>query len=381
MPPLTGHVNPTVGVAEELRVRGHEVAFAGDLITLAALVPAVFPRYPCDCLSAVDRPPGVRGFTALKFLWEEFLIPLAEAMMPGVLRAVGAFAPDVLVVDQQTFAGALVAERLGIPWATSATTSSELTDPLAEMPKIRLWRDELLEGLRRRFGDPRAGSDLRFSPFLVLAFTVPEMLEEWSRPEMPVSFVGVVPRSGGSGPSAGTLPPPELGKPLVFVSLGTANALAGRRFLDECVAALTERSGIQAIVVDPTRSRRDAGAVLIRPRVAQLMVLHRASAVVCHGGHNTVCEALSLALPLVIAPIRDDQMIVADQVTRVGAGVRLRFDRARAPEIGAAVDRILTRPSYRDAAARIRTSFAAAGGAREAADRLALLTATHPSPR
>ena len=43
---------------------------------------------------------------------------------------------------------------------------------------------------------------------------------------------------------------------------------------------------------------------------------------VTHGGHNTVCEALAHGLPLVVAPIRDDQPTVAAQVVQAGAGVR-----------------------------------------------------------
>lgn len=40
-----------------------------------------------------------------------------------------------------------------------------------------------------------------------------------------------------------------------------------------------------------------------------------------------MCEALWHAVPLVVAPIRDDQPVVAGQVTDAGAGVRVRFGR------------------------------------------------------
>jgi UDP:flavonoid glycosyltransferase YjiC (YdhE family) len=49
------------------------------------------------------------------------------------------------------------------------------------------------------------------------------------------------------------------------------------------------------------------------------------SAVVCHGGHNTVCEAVAHGVPLVVTPIRDDQPIIARQVADAGAGIRLHF--------------------------------------------------------
>jgi len=95
--------------------------------------------------------------------------------------------------------------------------------------------------------------------------------------------------------------------------------------------------------------------------------------VVSHGGHNTVCETLAHGLPLVLAPIRDDQPIVADQVVRAGAGRRVRFGRVRPDELLEAVRAVLLEPSYRDAAGVIRQSFLDAGGAAAAADALEAL--------
>jgi UDP:flavonoid glycosyltransferase YjiC (YdhE family) len=98
------------------------------------------------------------------------------------------------------------------------------------------------------------------------------------------------------------------------------------------------------------------------------------SAVVGHGGHNTVCEALAHGLPLVLAPIRDDQPIVADQVVQAGAGLRVRFGRVRAPELREAVHRAVTDPDLRRGAAAVRDSFARAGGASDAAAAIEALT-------
>lgn len=110
--------------------------------------------------------------------------------------------------------------------------------------------------------------------------------------------------------------------------------------------------------------------MIVRRRIPQVQLLERASAVVCHAGHNTVCEALDQGVPLVAAPIRDDQPVVADQVVRAGAGVRLRFGKSTAEHIGTAVDAVLDGPSYRENAERIRKSFRNAGGASAAASDL-----------
>lgn len=368
VPPFVGHVNPASGVADELRTRGHRVSWVGDPAVLDGRVGAAHV-YAGPSPELPARPPGLRGFGALAFLWQEVLIPLAEAMVPVVEQAVAEERPDVLVVDQQALAGSLVAERLNIPWATSATTSSEFSDPLALVPNVRRWVWEQLTELRKRFGDPANDDDPRYSPLLVLAFTTPMLAGEAGLAGSAVRFVGPVRRREGS---AARLPWDRLGgRPLVYASLGTTNGDAGARFLRECVAALGARPDLTGIVADPEGVIDGAPAnVYVAGNVRQLEVMERASAVICHAGHNTVCEALAAAVPLVVAPIRDDQPIVAEQVVRAGAGIRLRFARAASSHIGAALDSVLTDPKYRQAALRVRDSFDAAGGAATAADHL-----------
>ncbi|MEU1341172.1 glycosyltransferase [Streptomyces sp. NPDC005827] len=378
-PPLAGHINPAVGVAAELTARGHAVAWvcaAPALVRRPAGVDAVV--YPCagPVPGTGDRvrPPELRGPEAMRFLWERFLVPLADAMAPGVVAAVGDFRPDAVVADQQAFAGALVAERLGVPWATSATTSAEFTDPLAGMPKVVLWLDGMLRELRNRIGDPAGTADPRFSPHLVLAFTIEELAGPVVREGVRISCVGpsIAHRAAVSGFPWEWLDP---GRQRVLVTLGTVNADAGARFLDVCLAAARERAHrLQTVIVDPGRALgaedpRDRD-VLVLSSVPQLALLERVDAVVCHAGHNTVCEALWHGVPLVVAPIRDDQPVVAGQVTGAGAGVRIRFGRVTARRLGAALDVVLRDPGPRAAAGRIRTALRAAGGGGAAATHL-----------
>jgi len=368
VPPLVGHINPTVGVASSLAEGGHQVAWAGARAAVEPLVGADRLIYDCAIgVGDVQRPPQLRGPAALQFLWESFLVPLAEAMAPGVHAAVEDFAPDVLVVDQQAVAGALVADRLGLPWATSATTSAELVDPLAGVPKVQAWLTGLLDELRVRFGSPALPGDPRFSRSLILAFSSSALVGPTTHGA--VSFVGpsIVDRPTDADVAWPVGNPDD---PAVLVTLGTANVDAGDRFLGACAAALAQRR-VRAVIVDPAGVLGPQPPhILVRPRVPQLSLLADADAVVCHGGHNTVCESLWHGVPLVIAPIRDDQPIIAAQVVDAGAGLRLRFNRATAESIGAAVDAVLTEPSYRDGAGRVRDSFRAAGGAAAAARQL-----------
>ncbi|MFI5799722.1 glycosyltransferase [Streptomyces sp. NPDC051677] len=372
VPPLVGHINPTVGVAAELTARGHRVAWACPDPELVGRLagPGAGTVFACAGTPQGERPADLRGPEALKFLWEWYLLPLALAMAPGVRAAVEAFRPDVVVADQQAFAGALVAERLGLPWATSATTSAEFTDPLSGLPKVSRWLTERLAELRVAVGDPAGVDDPRFSPRLVLAFSTPE-LAGGSRDA--VRWVGpsITARPSTAGFPWEWLDP---GRVTVLVTLGTANTDVGGRFLDTCRSALRERADrVQGVIVDPGGTLEPGGDgdgedVLVVPSVPQLALLERGvGAVVCHAGHNSVCEALWHGVPLVVAPIRDDQPVVAGQVVDAGAGVRVRFGRVTAQKLGAALDSVLDDPAHRAAADRIRTAFRAAGGASAAA--------------
>ncbi|WP_330287783.1 glycosyltransferase [Streptomyces sp. NBC_00576] len=390
VPPLVGHINPAVGVTAELASRGHESAWAcadpGLVRRLAGEDATVFPcAGPVPGSGDGVRPPDMRGPEALKFLWERFLAPLAEEMAAGVAAAIGEFGPDVVVADQQALAGGLVAERLGLPWATSATTSAEFTDVLSGMPKVAEWLDELLAGLRSRVGDPAGTADPRFSPHLVLAFSTPEFVGPDARTGDQIRYVG---------PSVADRPAPpgfpwdwlDPARATVLVTLGTANTDVGARFLTECHSAARERADrMQTVIVDPagvlgsTLGGEDEKGVLIVPSVPQLPLLERVDAVVCHAGHNTVCETLWHGVPLVVAPIRDDQPVVAGQVVAAGAGIRVRFGRVTAPKLGAAIEAVLHEPGYRFAAGRIRAAFRAAGGASAAATHLEQLAIGAPA--
>jgi MGT family glycosyltransferase len=258
----------------------------------------------------------------------------------------------------------LVARQRGVPWATFATTSAGVTDPLAGLPQVKQWFAGLIGGLEREAGLAPAGE---LSPHLVVAFTTSALVPG----EFPPHYRFVGP-SISDRPETTEFPWDRLaGRPRVLVSVGTVNADAADRFYQVAIAALTRgfEPPMQVILVAP-RPLAAPDNVIVRPYVPQLKLLGHVDAVVCHGGHNTTCEALAHGLPLVIAPIKDDQPIVADQVVAAGAGLRVKFGRVGPDELRAAVRRVLDEPSFRAAAERVRASFAAAGGAAAAATHL-----------
>jgi len=130
--------------------------------------------------------------------------------------------------------------------------------------------------------------------------------------------------------------------------LGTVNQDSGDRFFAVAAEAFAALAGsVQGIFVMPPGTVVDRPPnVLAAPRVPQLELLAQLHAVVFHGGHNTMCEALAHGLPLVVAPIRDDQPANASQITDAHAGVRVKFGRVSAEELREAILVVLDDPSY-----------------------------------
>jgi MGT family glycosyltransferase len=376
VPPLTGHVNPTISVARALEARGHEVAWAAHPGKVRPLLPPGARLYalpeaaPAELVARVtDRARAVRGAAALRFLWEDFLIPLARSMRPGIEAAIADLRPAVVAVDQQAVAGGLAARRAGLPWATLATTSAGVTDPLAALPQVKRWLAELVAGLEREADLPASPAG-ELSPHLVLAFTTEALVGPLDRFPPHYRFVGP---AIADRPEPTPFPWERLRRPCVLISMGTVNADASGRFYATAVAAL-RGAPLQVVFAAPPELVPDVPEGFLAQRyVPQLALLPRVDAVICHGGHNTVCEALANGLPLVIAPIKDDQPIVADQVIAAGAGLRVKFGRVQPAELRDATLRVLGEPAFREAAARVRASFQAAGGAAAAASALEAL--------
>jgi MGT family glycosyltransferase len=379
VPPLAGHVNPTISLGRELRRRGHDVAWAGPPGELAGMLPDGCTFMPVGS-PVRPRPAELHPKAAFRSLWQDVLIPMGHTMAGDLDKLVEWWSPDVLVADQQALAGAVVARRRGLRWATSATTSSELIDPLSAFPSVTGWVRDQLAAFQSALGVPEseATEDPRFSEHLVLVYSTRRLIGEHHQLPPHYAFVG---------PSIDDRPSPEPFPwdwldphvPHVLVTLGTTPIGGADRFFAVVTEALAG-ARLQAVLVAPPHllgDREPAGNVLAQERVPQLALLRSMQAVVCHGGHNTVCEALAHGLPLVVAPVHDDQPVIANQVAEAGAGIRVRFARVGPLDLRRAVREVLIRPGYRKAASAIRESFRAAGGTAEAASRLEALAGRH----
>lgn len=387
VPPLTGHINPTVAVGEALLKRGHEVWWVGHQSALQRSLP--YPLHPqahiwymaeelaAEQIGLLHRGRDARGIGAFQFLWEGVLLPLAEASFSTIQSALQEIQPDLCVVDQQALAGALACRIAQIPWITSCTTSAGVVDALAALPQASEWLQNQLEATLKRLALPNYAqysmNELSISPQGAMIFSSRELSRAAHRDTIFPNHYHFV------GPALkvqrAEIPFPwerlDPHKPKIFMSLGTVNAERGARLYQVALEAFSDAS-YQLCLVAPSSLLPDyiPTHVITQERVPQLDILSKMDLVISHAGHNTTCESLAHGLPLIVLPIKDDQPIIAEQIRQIGAGIRLPFARVKAKQLRTAVDQIFGQPSFKRAAEQVRREFAALGDGGEGGAKL-----------
>lgn len=386
VPPLAGHVNPTFAIGRALIAAGHEVAWVGCGVRVRALLPKDLTLIPLDHrgISEVNeawlaRAQSVSGLASFQFFYEDFLLPLAHAMLPGVNAAIEAFKPDVILCDQQALAGAIAARQAALPWATLATTSAAVFNPIVQFPKVKEWMVEILGKVQDHYGLERwERPDL--SPALVLILSTHELVG--TEKEVPAHFQFVGPSIREEGDRV-AFPWDALHRrhKRVYLSLGTINADRSAKFYEKVKQAFADQD-IQVIISAPPEMLGDLpGNFIVQKTIPQLELLKQVDAVIFHGGHNTFCETLLNGIPSIVAPIKDDQPVIAEQLVRSGAGLRIHFERFKSADLYAATKRILEEPQFKAAARRVQAALRSSGGSQLAAQHLMSLSKAATPPR
>ncbi|SMB25374.1 conserved protein of unknown function [Sterolibacterium denitrificans] len=372
VPPLTGHVNPALSVAVELERRGHEVHWAVHDTLAGNLLPEAMPVFTlpiaADFMASLqEKSQKVRGLASVQFLYEDFCLPLARASLAPLEQIVRDFRPDLMLCDHQMLAGALVARQMGVPWLSLATTSASILK-LSHVDVVERWLMDQLRELQVAYGVREIVERPDFSPYGVIVFSSPELIG--SQHECYAANYHFVGPAFSHRPQTVDFPWSRLdpGQQKILVSLGTVSRDRGLRFFEVLIEALAGLP-LQVVMVGPEVLREKApDNFIIQPRVPQLALLPQMTAVVCHAGHNTVCESLSFGLPLIVAPIRDDQPVIAQQVIDAGAGLYMRYGKVSVTVARETVQRLLAEPQFRVNAQRLADSFKRLGGASQAAD-------------
>jgi MGT family glycosyltransferase len=389
VPPLTGHVNPTLSMGAVLLQRGHRVGWITLDESLASKLPDGGELLPISYdendhqkkesekdLDIITKK-IVYGIDSIKFLYEEVLIPLNRHSYEGIVSWLDKFKPDLVITDHQMFAGAIASVIKKLPYATSVTAPAAIK-VMDELPKVHEWEVNQIVALQQELG-VKGDSSIACSDLLTMVLTSKAFFGEMDLPEH-YRFSGPVinHRTVNVTFDWGLLH--AVNRPRILVSIGTTFDHAHKRsFFEKVVEALGNDDITVVVVSDPGLFDIWPANFIVQPQVPQLELLPHLDAVVCHGGHNTVCETLMNGLPMVVIPIAYDQSYVAGRVVCTGAGERLNFNRFKAGHLKDAVREILNNPAYKTNAEQMKKSFQEAGGTQTAVDMLEQLLIKQPS--
>lgn len=149
------------------------------------------------------------------------------------------------------------------------------------------------------------------------------------------------------------------GEPFVYVSFGSF--LSVRTDVLARVCSAIASAGIRGAIALGSGDSQAIGELpphwLVREFLPQVTLLASAAAAVTHGGNNSVTEAMTFGVPLLVLPFSTDQFAGAAAIEAAGFGFALAPNEATIAELGAALDRVLALPP----AARARLDALAAG--------------------
>ncbi len=374
-----GHFGPLRPFARAFTDAGHEVAVAAPASYATALERGGFAHVPfADAPEELIGPIMARLPTLPYAEADEIVIREvfarvdAQAALPGMIEAVTSWRPDVVLRESAELASLAAAERAGVPHIHVCIGMHEVLTRFTEVTA------EPLEDLGRLAGLPEGRAASSLAAELVLS-SVPERLDkavgtaevaQFERYHEPLA------------PADGDLPPTSLDPdaPLVYVTFGSVTG-ALPTFAGVFRDALDALADLDARVLMTVGRRTDPETLRPWPDNAHVEqwwpqdpVLARASAMVGHGGFGTTMGALAAGVPQVVVPMFSfDQLVNAEHVAAIGAGIALPAGPESVARSGVEVSRLLANPTYAAQARAVAADMAALPHPREAVDRVVSL--------
>jgi UDP:flavonoid glycosyltransferase YjiC (YdhE family) len=406
-----GDVNPLIALSLELKRRGHRPVLA---------VPEMFrPKIePLGIGFARVRPDQDPNDTRLIAMiydikhgtetgLRKFLFPALRESYEDLLAAVEAGGgADLLVTGELAYAGPMVAEKTGIPWASYVLAPFSFFsayDPpvLPPYPMLARMQDmvpafghvvarvarvvtrkwpEPVYALRRELGLPPGKDpifDAKHSDSLVLALYSSVMgapQPDWPRSANVTGFAFY----DGTG-DEGRLPPElaaflESGLPPLVFTLGSAAVMHAGDFYEQSAQA-AEILGQRAVLLigadDRNLPKRKLPDTICVTRYAPYsQIFPRASAIIHQAGIGTTAQALRAGRPMLAMPYSHDQPDNARRVRRLGVAEVLGRKHYEAKAAARLIWQLLSDNAYAVRAAAVAAKIAEEDGAVAAGDAL-----------
>jgi rhamnosyltransferase subunit B len=353
-----GDINPLIAVALELKRRGHQPVMAVPSLYEPKIVPLglefhpVRPNLDPDNTLLAEMVYDVRKGTERGL--REFLFPVLRDTYDDLTAA--ATTPtraDLMLLGELNYAGPIVAEITGIPWASYVLAPlsffSSFDPPVLPMyPRLaradkavpgmgraikrlarfvsRKWPQPIYD-LRRELGLSRGANplfDAKHSPDLVLAMFSRVLGQE--QPDWPAhtKITGFCFYDSDAGNAK--LPPHleaflNAGPPPLVFTLGSAAVLAAGNFY-EFGARAAERLGLRAVLLIGSDARNRPRhplpeTICVAEYAPYSALFSRASVIIHQGGVGTTAQCLRAGKPMLIMPYSHDQPDNARRMRRL----------------------------------------------------------------
>ncbi len=349
-----GHIHPVIPLARAAEAAGDEVVFAvpaeaeqtiGRFGFRALTVPYGDPAEIGRAWSQLPRE-GLNTYVVADI----FIGIHGRAARQAIQHALTEFGADLMISND--FAALVAAEVADVPSGFLGITALDLED--LDHARVIDAVDDLRQeaGLRRSGRMPYENGSRYLS-------AVPPLL--WQDPRrLPADWIWFR-HEDAEGPVR-PVAPASTNRPRVYATLGSvagANSF-GRPVFHDLASALGRIEADVLLTVGPFETGQLTGVppnVRIRAYEAQSVAM-QCDVVVTHAGAGTTVAALSRGLPVVAVPMFADQMHNADRLATAGLGLRVDPGQLIS-DLPAAVEAVLTDPSYRLRARQVAAEIGA----------------------
>jgi len=358
-----GHLEPLIPLARAAEAARHTVAFVGRPWMIPQVDAAGFPAFAAGSdvgltpkrlpLAEVDLDQDMRD------VGSGFGHRVARGRAADILPLCAEWRPDLLVCEEFDFGAMVIAERLGLPYATVLVNATGA-----------FVRPELVAGplndVRAEHGLPPDPGLAMLNRYLVLS-PFPASLRD---PGFPLPTTAHPLRLLTFDPARNEAAPPWLTSPAdvptVYFTLGTVYNMECGDLFQRVLAGLRDLP-INLVVtvgrdIDPDELGSQPANLHVERFMPQAALLPHCDLVVSHAGSGSVLGALAHGLPMVLIPIGADQPLNAARCQALGVAEVLDAVGATPEMVRAAVSSVLAVAGFRGTAARIRDEIAALPG-------------------